>query len=54
VGTDAGREALERNLAAHVPQAEAAVAGDSVLASKIETALDLAKQTPAETVPAER
>jgi peptide/nickel transport system ATP-binding protein len=54
VGTDAGREALERNLAAHVPQAEAAVAGDSVLASKIETALDLAKQPPAETVPAER
>ena len=27
VGTDAGREALERNLAAHVPQAEAAVSG---------------------------
>jgi peptide/nickel transport system ATP-binding protein len=28
VGTDAGREALERNLAAHLPQAEAAVTGD--------------------------
>jgi hypothetical protein len=27
VGTDAGREALERNLAAHVPQAELAVSG---------------------------
>jgi len=49
VGTDAGREALERNLAAHVPQAEAAVAGDAVLASKIETAL----QVGAESVPVE-
>jgi peptide/nickel transport system ATP-binding protein len=49
VGTDAGREALERNLAAHLPQAEAAVAGDAVLASKIETALDAA----AESVPVE-
>src|SRR5690606_40972722 len=28
VGTDAGREALERNLAADVPQAAAAVTGD--------------------------
>jgi peptide/nickel transport system ATP-binding protein len=28
VGTDAGKEALERNLAAHVPQAEGAVSGD--------------------------
>ena len=28
VGTDAGREALERNLADHVPQAEAAVTGE--------------------------
>jgi oligopeptide/dipeptide ABC transporter ATP-binding protein len=28
VGTDAGREALERNLADHVPQAELAVTGD--------------------------
>jgi peptide/nickel transport system ATP-binding protein len=36
VGTPAGREALERNLAAHLPQAEAAVTGDSVLAAKIE------------------
>ncbi|HEY2811824.1 MAG TPA: ABC transporter ATP-binding protein [Acidimicrobiales bacterium] len=40
VGTDAGREALERNLAANVPQAQAAVAGDAALAGKIETALD--------------
>jgi peptide/nickel transport system ATP-binding protein len=53
VGTDAGREALERNLAAHVPQAEAAVAGDSVLAAKIETALDSAAAAPAESVPVE-
>jgi peptide/nickel transport system ATP-binding protein len=28
VGTDAGREALERNLAAQLPQAEAAVTGE--------------------------
>jgi peptide/nickel transport system ATP-binding protein len=53
VGTDAGREALERNLAAHVPQAEAAVAGDSVLASRIETALEVAREAPAESVPVE-
>jgi peptide/nickel transport system ATP-binding protein len=51
VGTDAGRDALERNLAAHVPQAEAAVAGDAVLAAKIETAIDEA--AAAETVPVE-
>jgi peptide/nickel transport system ATP-binding protein len=36
VGTDAGREALERNLAAHVPQAEAAVTGE--LTTELETA----------------
>jgi peptide/nickel transport system ATP-binding protein len=36
VGTDAGREALERNLAAHVPQAEAAVTGE--VSSELETA----------------
>jgi peptide/nickel transport system ATP-binding protein len=53
VGTDAGREALERNLAAHVPQAEAAVAGDAVLASRLETALDAAAMAPAESVPVE-
>ena len=53
VGTDAGREALERNLAAHVPQAEAAVAGDAVLAARIETALDAAAAAPAESVPVE-
>jgi hypothetical protein len=28
VGTDLGREALERNLAANVPQAAAAVTGE--------------------------
>ena len=52
VGTDAGREALERNLAAGVPQAEAAVRGDAALASKLETALEMAPNTP-NTVPAE-
>jgi peptide/nickel transport system ATP-binding protein len=51
VGTDAGRDALERNLAAHVPQAEAAVTGDAVLAERIE--LDADAGTPAETVPVE-
>jgi len=45
VGTDAGREALERNLAAHLPQTEAALTGDSVLASKIETALQVGAQS---------
>jgi peptide/nickel transport system ATP-binding protein len=49
VGTDAGKEALERNLAAHVPQAEAAVAGDSVLASKIETAIEVSEAVTVET-----
>jgi peptide/nickel transport system ATP-binding protein len=53
VGTDAGREALERNLAAHVPQAEAAVTGDAVLAEKIETAVGVGSETPAESVPVE-
>jgi peptide/nickel transport system ATP-binding protein len=36
VGTDAGREALERNLAAHVPQAELAVTGDVTKAAGVE------------------
>jgi peptide/nickel transport system ATP-binding protein len=37
VGTEAGREALERNLAHHVPTAEAAVTGDSALAGRLES-----------------
>jgi len=53
VGTEAGREALERNLAAHVPQAEAAVTGDAVLAEKIEMAVGVGSETPAESVPVE-
>ncbi len=36
VGTEAGREALERNLAHHVPAAEAAVTGDSAAAAQVE------------------
>ena len=36
-GTDAGREALERNLADHVPQAEAAVTGE--LSTELDTDL---------------
>jgi peptide/nickel transport system ATP-binding protein len=36
VGTDEGREALERNLAHHVPAAEAAVTGDSAAAAQVE------------------
>jgi oligopeptide/dipeptide ABC transporter ATP-binding protein len=36
VGTDAGREALERNLADHVPQAELAVTGDLTKVAKVE------------------
>jgi peptide/nickel transport system ATP-binding protein len=36
VGTEAGREALERNLAHHVPAAEAAVTGDSAAAAHVE------------------
>jgi peptide/nickel transport system ATP-binding protein len=36
VGTEAGREALERNLAHHVPAAEAAVTGDSAAAAAVE------------------
>jgi peptide/nickel transport system ATP-binding protein len=42
VGTDAGRDALERNLAAHLPQAEAAVTGD--LRPDLET--DLVGEVP--------
>ena len=36
VGTEAGREALERNLAHHVPAAEAAVSGDSAAAALVD------------------
>jgi hypothetical protein len=36
VGTGAGREALERNLAAHVAQAEAVVGGDADLLARLE------------------
>ncbi len=38
VGTAAGREALERNLAHHVPAAEAAVTGDVAAAAQVEDA----------------
>ena len=37
VGTEAGREALERNLAHHLPAAMAAVSGDSHAAGLVET-----------------
>jgi oligopeptide/dipeptide ABC transporter ATP-binding protein len=40
VGTEAGREALARNLAHHVPAAEAAVRGDAVAAEQVELAAD--------------
>ena len=40
VGTDLGREALEHNLAAHVPQTEAAVGGDQDLVARLELADD--------------
>jgi oligopeptide/dipeptide ABC transporter ATP-binding protein len=36
VGTDAGKAALERNLAAHVPQAELAVTGDVSKAAEVD------------------
>jgi peptide/nickel transport system ATP-binding protein len=36
VGTEAGRDALARNLAHHVPAAEAAVTGDSIAAAHVE------------------
>jgi peptide/nickel transport system ATP-binding protein len=39
VGTAEGKEALERNLAARLPQAVAAVAGDATAAAKVETAV---------------
>jgi peptide/nickel transport system ATP-binding protein len=39
VGTEAGKEALERNLAAGLPQAVAAVAGDAIAAAKVELAV---------------
>jgi oligopeptide/dipeptide ABC transporter ATP-binding protein len=38
VGTEAGRAALERNLAHHLPAAEAAVTGDSAAAAAVEAA----------------
>jgi len=38
VGTDAGRDALERNLAHHVPAAEAAVTGSTQAAAAVESA----------------
>jgi len=38
VGTEAGRDALARNLAAHVPAADAAVAGDTRAAALVESA----------------
>jgi peptide/nickel transport system ATP-binding protein len=37
VGSPEGKEALERNLAANLPQAQAAVSGDSALAARIES-----------------
>ena len=37
VGTEAGREALERNLAHHVPTAEAAITGDVAAVALVET-----------------
>jgi peptide/nickel transport system ATP-binding protein len=39
VGTPAGKDALERNLAANLPQALAAVAGDANAAAKVEAAV---------------
>ncbi len=41
VGTDAGREALERNLSAHVPAAKAAVTGDTAAAEQVEERQEL-------------
>ena len=38
VGTEAGRDALERNLAQHLPAAEAAVTGDAAAAAAVEIA----------------
>jgi peptide/nickel transport system ATP-binding protein len=48
VGTDAGREALERNLAHHVPAAEAAVTGDAIAAQRVELADQLGELVEAE------
>ncbi len=42
VGTEQGREALERNLAAHVPQAELAVSGDMSKAAEVEAVVETA------------
>jgi peptide/nickel transport system ATP-binding protein len=42
VGTDAGREALERNLAHHVAAAEMAVTGDIQQDERVEAAIDAA------------
>jgi oligopeptide/dipeptide ABC transporter ATP-binding protein len=50
VGTDAGREALERNLAEHLPQAEAAVTGE--LSPDLETDLVAADVVVADAAPA--
>ena len=41
VGTEAGRDALEANLAQHVPAAEAAVRGDSHAAGLVDAQVDL-------------
>jgi len=49
VGSPEGKAALERNLAAALPQAQAAVAGDAALASRIETAIDMAETVSADT-----
>jgi peptide/nickel transport system ATP-binding protein len=50
VGTDAGREALERNLAEHLPQAEAAVTGE--LSPDLDTDLVAADVVVADAAPA--
>jgi hypothetical protein len=42
VGTERGREALERNLADHLPAAEAAAGGDPRAAELVEVATETA------------
>jgi peptide/nickel transport system ATP-binding protein len=49
VGTDAGRDALERNLAHHVPAAEAAVTGDSHAAAQVDELVEVAADTGGDT-----
>jgi peptide/nickel transport system ATP-binding protein len=49
VGTDAGREALERNLAHHVPAAEAAVTGDSHAAAQVDELVEVAADAGGDT-----